>query len=498
MDNQNLTEKQSTDESRRRGVVKTLVDLLFVIFCGGLPSFYLFIGNLTELRFREIIVPLLVSTGIGWILYVILRLTLKKSSMKAAMITGIIMVVVSNAGLLTLPLGYAAALAISAVIITGLILVVTKLAGVSVTEKIEFILTGVIAALILFNAVMSIPQLDKNELLSEQAAAKAASLEKIEVPAKYAGKNVPLPNMYVFIFDELAGTQCMKEVFNYDNTGFYNDMRKLGFNVSDKSTNYKHFTYECLSGVFNFDYAFSYDVDGTFACQERFWKARFFTLMQEMGYSLHERKMGAYNDYVPHFKYDMSNQYSETEDGISTPGVILDRSLLAPIVDALAIFPKEYDLNNQVLNYFADPANYKFKGALRYTYLCCPHAPFIYDINGGPVDPANRINWSDPKYFLEQYEYMCGRIEDTMKNIIKNDPDSIIFVISDHGVKQNKYLWNGPSTTAEQATDTFAAVYTGGRDDLGNINGLSGADVLRTIFNKEYGFNIEMVGPPEN
>ena len=44
----------------------------------------------------------------------------------------------------------------------------------------------------------------------------------------------------------------------------------------------------------------------------------------------------------------------------------------------------------------------------------------------------------------------------------------------------------------------FFAVYTGGRDDLGDISGLSGANVIRTVMNKEFGFDLGMVDAPEN
>ena len=352
------------------------------------------------------------------------------------------------------------------------------------------------AALIIFNIVVSIKQFSENRRLSEQAAAKAASLEKIELPAEYAKGDAELPNFYIFFFDELAGTKCMKEVFDYDNTGFYNEMRGLGFAVSDKCTNYRHFTYETLSGLFNMDYVFSYEDDGAFACQEQFWNARFFSLMQEMGYSLHERNTACSVDFEPRFRYDTSKEPSETEDGYTTSEVILRRSLFAPLAEAIGVFPSEYYLINNVLNYYSHPENYKYKNALTYTNICCPHAPFLFDINGSLVDEANRMNWADPKYFTEQYAYICKRITDTMKNVIKNDPGSIIVVFSDHGVKQNKYLWNGPSVTTEQSTDTFFAVYTGGRNDLGDITGLSGANVLRAILNKEYGFHLDMTGPP--
>lgn len=488
---------KSSAEIKHRSVLKTLIDLVFIAFCAGISMFYLYISNLTELRFREIVMPLLVFSAIGWILYLILRLTLK-SSKKPAMLSGIVMSILTNAGMLTNALGYVVVLLISAVVIAAVFFLIIRLADAGIIEKLQFIVSGVMAALILFNVVISIPQLIENKRLSEAAADKAASLEKIEVPAEYAGGGVELPNLYIFVFDELAGTKCMQEVFGYDNTGFYDDMRQMRFTVSDDCTNSKQFTMECLSGLFNLDYVFDYDTEGYFACRERFQNAKFFSLMKEMGYSLYETEVAGFVNFEPRMPYGTSKEYSQTEDGYTTLDVIMDRTLFRPLADALGIFPLNYDLFDDIMTYYTLPESYSVKNAMTFSYICCPHAPFIYDLSGNPVDKDNSMNWIDSKYFLEQYEYMCGRIVDTMQGITQNDPDAIILVLSDHGVKPNKALWNGPNTTYEQSIDTFFAVYTGGRDDLGDITGLSGANVLRTVLNMEYGFDLNMTGAPEN
>lgn len=473
-----------------------LIDLIFISFCAGISSFYLFIGNIKEMYFTEILLSVLIFLTIGWLLYLILRLFFRHSPRKAAVLSGIAMVIITNIGSLRDAIGYAGILIISAVSIAAIFFVIIRFAKEGITGKIEFIVTGVMAALILFNIVISLPQFDENKRLSEGAAAKAASLEKIEVPEKYASGNEPLPNFYLFFFDELAGTQCMKEVFDYDNTWFYDDMRALGFNVLDKSTNHREFTFECFAGMFNMDYVFSYDEDGALACHEQFKNARFFSLMREMGYGMYETETTGKLDFEPRFDYGASKEYSKAEDGDTTFDILLDNSLFGPFVKALGIFPSDHELFKKIFDYYKDPASYTYKNALTFSMMACPHAPFIFDKNGEPVGEVNKMNWADKKYFLEQYEYICGRIVDTMESVIANDPDAIIIVFSDHGVKGNKALWNGPSTTYEQATDTFFAVYTGGRDELGNLNGLSGANVLRAVLNKEFGFNLEMVGAP--
>ena len=478
-------------------ILKTLLDLAFIAFCAGLSMFYLFVGNLTELLFSEIVLPLLIFIAIGWVLYLMLRLILK-SPRKAAVISGIIMAVLTNAGMLTDSLGYAAVLIISTVITVAVFVIFIRVIKENITEKIEYIAAGILAGLILFNIAISVPQFIENKRMSDEAAALTASLEEAQVPAQYDKEEADLPNTYIFIFDELAGTKCMNEVFGYDNTWFYNDMRELGFTVSGSCTNYKQFTLEALSGVFNLDYMLSYEKHGALACAQQLKDAKFFGLMKEMGYEMYETEVSGFVDFEKRIQNGSSKEYNITEDGKTTLDVILGRTIFGPLVGALGIYPSNYELYDEILTYYTLPESFTYENAMTFTYICCPHAPFLYDVNGDPVDEQNGMNWTDSKYFIEQYEYMCGRIKDTMQGIIKNDPDAVILVLSDHGVKSNKYLWDGPETTFEQSMDTFFAVYTGGRDDIGDISGLSGANVLRTVLNKEYGFDFEMAAAPEN
>ncbi|MFA5675937.1 MAG: hypothetical protein WDA65_05360 [Christensenellales bacterium] len=478
------------NHKKRGNIIKTLTDIIFITLCSGIFMLYLYFGNLKEILFGEIAPILLCFSAIGWLLYIVLRLVLKKSR-KAAVLSGVAMVFLANAGRLTEALGYTAVLPLGLLAIAAVFFVIIRFVSEDTAGKMEFIVTAVLAALILFNVAVSIPQFAENNRLSEQAAEKAALQEEIKIPEKYAEGDAELPNLYIFVFDELAGTKCMREVFGYDNKVFYDNMRSLGFAVSDDCTNYKQFTMECLSGLFNLDYVFDYDTDGFFACRERFKNARFFSIMNRMGYGMYETEAGGFTDFEPRFKNGASKEYNIDEDGRTTFEIILDWSLFGPVADSLGIFPQNYDLFDEILTYYTLPESYTYKNALTFTYICCPHAPFIYDINGNPVDKANSMNWSDSKYFLEQYEYMCGRIVDAMEGVIQNDKESVILVLSDHGVKPNKSLWNGPSATYEQSVDTFFAVYTGG-GDIGDITGLCGADVLRKVLNTRYGFNLDM------
>lgn len=477
-------------------VARTIVDIVFVMFCASFFMFFLFFGNLDELTFFEILPFILIFSSLGWVLYLVLRISLKKRK-KAALISGAVTCILFNAGRLTEPLGYVAVLLLTIFSIAAVTVISVRFISEAASAKIVLFATIFVTALLLFNTVISLPQFSTNKRLSEQAKAKAAAQQEIKVPEKYVNGDIELPNFYIFIFDELAGAKCMQQVYNYDNAFFYENMRELGFAVSENSTNYKQFTMECLSGLFNLDYIFSYDADGYLACDQQFKNARFFSIMKKMGYTLYETEVSGFVDFEPRYRYYANKEYRTTEDGRTTLDLILDWSVFGRPVQELNIFSSTYEKYNEMFAHYMSPKSYAYRNAFTFAYVCCPHAPFIYDINGERVDDANRMNWSDPKYFLEQYEYMCGQITDIMQSVIQYDPESIIIVLSDHGVKQNKHLWDGPVTDYAQSVDTFFAVYAGGSDSLTDITNLCGADILRKVLNTQFGFNLSPVSPPE-
>ncbi len=82
--------KSDQSESPVKGaytcVIKTLIDLVFIAFCTGLSMFYLLSAISQNSLSGEIVLPLLVLSAIGWLLYLILRITLK-ASRKAALLS---------------------------------------------------------------------------------------------------------------------------------------------------------------------------------------------------------------------------------------------------------------------------------------------------------------------------------------------------------------------------------------------------------------------------
>jgi hypothetical protein len=74
-----------------------------------------------------------------------------------------------------------------------------------------------------------------------------------------------------------------------------------------------------------------------------------------------------------------------------------------------------------------------------YVHLLIPHVPFLYDADGGMIDPQNRENWD---YYFGQYLYTVELVEDVIEDILAaEDParGTVIILQSDHGARNMQY-----------------------------------------------------------
>ena len=116
--------------------------------------------------------------------------------------------------------------------------------------------------------------------------------------------------------------------------------------------------------------------------------------------------------------------------------------------------------------------------------MCTPHQPFLFDRNGGAVNPANYDNWEDEKYYLDQYIFVMDQMVQTVENIIENDPESIIIVQSDHGPRFNNEM------PEEDKIAILNTVYFKG-EEIPEIVGKSGVNTLRMVVNRQFGYHLE-------
>ena len=100
------------------------------------------------------------------------------------------------------------------------------------------------------------------------------------------------------------------------------------------------------------------------------------------------------------------------------------------------------------------------------------------------MSATNYNNWTDKKYYLEQYIYIMSEITKCVENIIENDPNSIIILESDHGPRFN------PEIPLEDRLNILNAVYYKG-ETIKEIDSKSSVNTWRTIINKLFNYSLE-------
>ena len=86
-----------------------------------------------------------------------------------------------------------------------------------------------------------------------------------------------------------------------------------------------------------------------------------------------------------------------------------------------------------------------------------------------------------------------------MDNILEHDPSAVIILQSDHGARLGYHLIDlygddyDPETETIHQQNILNCVYLGG--EALDISGLSGINTLRTVLNRLYGMDYDMLEP---
>ena len=197
-----------------------LTVLLFAIY----PILALYAYNVEEVVLDEILLPLLFSFLFSMILMGFWKLVLK-NNYKAGMATIFLLLIFWNYSFLSqganryTNLEHWHLLPIIIFIYMHLIYFIGKIKDEKILDNFNIILGLPIGLLIIFNLLTILP--------AELKKSKALGTNKIAVPGSLTtSSNTSYPDIYLIVFDEYANPKTMKEEWDYDNTKFYQFLRK--------------------------------------------------------------------------------------------------------------------------------------------------------------------------------------------------------------------------------------------------------------------------------
>lgn len=377
-------------------------------------------------------------------------------------------------------------------LIGGLLLLFLKKKKID-ADPLVTILGIVFGCLIAFNLVTSASALIQKITYKNETSA-SDEISKTEFDKT--------PNVYYLFYDEYGGFENLKRYYDYDNVEFETFLLEEGFNISYSSRNTESlYTSTILPNLLNLSYVASdeeYSLDNWAKTEN----CVMFQLFLNNGYMIN---LINHHDEIVSDGCNVLNSGQKRET-LSTH--ILNNSIWAEVrqVEELIkskVAEEETDyarILKDILNVTENSVDSisKFQPTLTVSYIVAPHYYFALNEHGQGISSEHELDFENKEFYLGQLKYVTKTIENTIRNIKEKDPNALIIVQSDHGMRYP--LWmetyhDGPAYDKE--TENFymqnvinCVYYQGEKIE---IEGLSGINTLRTVFNHVLGTDFKML-----
>lgn len=350
----------------------------------------------------------------------------------------------------------------------------------------------VFGILIVYNFAIAIPSImDK---MDREVLAYDESITKAEFTHK--------PNVYFLIYDEYGGVDGLKRYYDYDNEEFLGTLENLGVNISRTSHNTESiFTSTIVPNLLNLEYVAE---DGGLTAEDIALteNAQMYQMFWHNGYEI---------NMINHlgFLYSTGCNVLNTDvagEDLST--YILEKSIFEDVNKLFLRLQSRYlsedagylKRSNATVRLLEECVDYisLIKPTFTIGYIQMPHTPFSFRADGNTVPEEYWNDWSDKNLYLGNLQYTSGHILRVIENINEKDPEALIIIQSDHGVRYPYFLkeqqgYPDFESEVEESymQNTLNLVYYKG--ETYNIEGLSGINTLRYMFNEVLGTDFEML-----
>ncbi len=469
-----------------------ILGILLCCMAALLPALLLYFPNMGEIMFADMLLYFGIMLAVGLLAWAGMFLVTRRKGFAAVAAT-VWLLVLLNVGRI-MPavnkvyplLGLKVLLPVVLVFLGAVTFGLSRLKEDFLNDAVK-VLSLALAVFIVASAVPQFfggadPEYDEGEAAAEETRFDLTPAEGVD-----------RPNIYWIISDEYAGLDELNRYYHYDNTPFYNDLRSLGFTVSDNSHNWSKDTYTILRGILGLRYSSSPEAETTREKEQALADGdlAMFKLLKNLGYELCEAESTNKFRLKNRLRNEITDTSPRTSDGKAVANLLLEYSILyryeneilrklAP--ELAAASDKEAVLN--VFEWAEDPESMHIPGPnFTVIYVKCPHWPFMFDREGNEVPGDKWLERKEKKYYLDQLVYVTGRLRKICENIVTEDPDSIIVLQSDHGYR---FVSN---ITWLDLTNVMNAVYFRGQP-IEEIQDRNALNTWILVLRKQFGVNI--------
>lgn len=317
------------------------------------------------------------------------------------------------------------------------------------------------------------------------------------LPAGFAPWNsASKPDIYFILADEYAGNDELKELFQFDDSLFLNQLAAKGFHIIPKSHSNYNYTPFSVASILNMNYLNLTGKDRAQPDLTYCYEAiRDNTLLQ----FLRSQQYDFYNYSV----FDFEGQPARVRETF-----LPVKTRLITAQTFLSRFDKEIRFNfvyrwkskkNQKILTYANKNNNEniynltWKMAEKktttpkfvYSHLMMPHYPYYYDRNGKevPFEKLQEGNQVNREAYIEYLQYANKRLMELVEHILQKSPTPpVIVLMGDHGFRH----FNKPVESKYYFLN-LSSVYLPSKNYAGFSDSLTGVNFFRTLLNTDFG-----------
>ena len=480
-----------------------LLAILPLILISLYPCLFQYSTNLPESRFRDAMIFFGIFLAIAVLAFLVLLAIFRKPG-PAGLLGSLCMLVLVNFGIVKR--GVQSLMpSFPGIVILGLLGILILAMGLLLLKKKYpclipcLLLTVMFGVLCVSSTALAVPQLLSNDRRDGPHMEDGKPDGEGHNGHPGSRKDVQLPNVYFYLYDEYCGPESLQYYYNYDNSGFYEELQTRGFSSSMSSYNVESCaTVQLVPNLYGLAYmqACFDSGDGE--------SPRLYRLFGDMGYQVN---LISHNNFLDTdgARLLTKNQVEDSICIILYQNSLLPNTPLAGLIQRLPQLHAAYQytaLVEEVLETMDTAWRFtEGKPTLTLGYIQLPHTWFIYDRDGNPVPEEEHLNWGDPQYYLGQLEYTNKRILGAVDSILEHDPDAVIILMSDHGARYGYHMAELYDAPYDYETDTIHQQNILNcvrvKDRTLNIEGLSGVNTLRLVMSEVYRMDLPPIPDPE-
>jgi hypothetical protein len=253
------------------------------------------------------------------------------------------------------------------------------------------------------------------------------------------------PDIFLIIPDQYTGYSALKNVFDFDNTAFENELKRRGFYVAKQSSSNYNFTPFSVASTLNLKkgpqnyntVSYSYGIIRN---------SRLLKFLAASGYQFYNCSIFDFDQHPAH-KYTAFLPYGTKLITDRTFTNRIWKDLENDIIDGKYPFEnlrrkliyENLDFNDRILKLTSEiSAQETGFPKFVYTHLMIPHYPYYFDSKGQPlpIERLTDLNKSNANDYIEYLQYGNKKLLKLVDDILANaQSPPIIVILSDHGFR---------------------------------------------------------------